>query len=52
MNTLGRWEGEKVVGGVIWYVSPPFDQEEAWMYPHRVVLYTIFVCYLCAKFAK
>jgi len=52
VGLLGKWEGDKVTGGVIWFISPPYDQTEAWEYPHRTFLYTCFVCFLCAIFAK
>jgi len=23
INLLGKWEGNKIMGGLIWYISPP-----------------------------
>lgn len=52
IKLIGKWEGDRIVGGILWYVAPPYTIEEALMYPHRTILYISFVCFLCAWFAK
>ncbi len=52
IKLIGKWEGDRIVGGILWYVSPPYDIQEAFVYPHRTILYIAFVCLLCSWFAK
>jgi protein transport protein SEC61 subunit alpha len=52
IKMIGSWEGDKIVGGLLWYISPPYSVAEAVTYPHRTIFYTAFVCFLCAVFAK
>jgi protein transport protein SEC61 subunit alpha len=52
IKLIGAWEGDKITGGLLWFISPPYNLEDALTYPHRTLLYTIFVCFLCALFAK
>lgn len=52
IKLIGAWEGDRIVGGILWYISPPNGIVEAITYPHRTILYTSFVCFLCAFFAK
>lgn len=25
INLIGKWEGNKIMGGLVWYISPPID---------------------------
>lgn len=25
INLVGKWEGNKIMGGLVWYISPPID---------------------------
>jgi protein transport protein SEC61 subunit alpha len=52
IKLIGTWSADKITGGLLWYISPPGTLTEALRYPHRTVLYTIFVCFLCAVFSK
>ena len=52
IKLIGTWQGDKITGGVLWYVAPPYNLDEAILYPHRTLFYTIFVCLLCALFSK
>jgi protein transport protein SEC61 subunit alpha len=52
IKLIGTWSGDKITGGLLWYISPPSTIIEAFTYPHRTILYTIFVCFLCALFSK
>ena len=52
IKLIGAWNGDKITGGLLWFISPPYDLADAVTYPHRTILYTIFVCFLCALFAK
>lgn len=27
IKLIGRWEGDRIVGGILWYISPPYDIE-------------------------
>lgn len=52
IKLIGSWEGDRITGGVLWYIAPPYDLADALAYPHRTLFYTAFVCFLCAWFAK
>lgn len=52
INFLGRWEGNQVMGGLVWYISPPQDFSEVLHYPYRLITYTTFVCGCCAFFSR
>lgn len=52
IRLIGNWEGERIIGGILWYAAPPYDLTEAIAYPHRTLFYTAFVCFLCAQFSK
>ena len=52
INLLGKWEGTKIVGGLVWYISPPVDFDDFMSYPHRFLTYVIFVCGCCAFFSR
>jgi protein transport protein SEC61 subunit alpha len=52
IKILGTWEQDRITGGVLWYIAPPYNLSEALTYPHRTIFYTTFVCLLCAFFAK
>lgn len=52
IKLLGSWEGNRITGGILWYIAPPYSLSEAIIYPHRTIFYTAFVCFLCAVFAK
>jgi preprotein translocase subunit SecY len=52
IKLIGKWEGDRIVGGALWYIAPPYDLKEAIAFPHRTIFYTAFVCLLCALFAK
>lgn len=52
IKLMGTWEGDKITGGILWYISAPYNLTEALLYPHRTIMYTAFVCFLCAVFAK
>lgn len=52
INLLGVWEGNKVVGGFAWYISPPGSIENMITYPIRGITYTVFMCFLCACFSR
>lgn len=25
ISLIGKWEGNKIMGGLVWYISPPLD---------------------------
>lgn len=52
INLLGKWEGNQIIGGLVWYISPPLDFNDFCAYPHRFVTYLIFVCASCAFFSR
>lgn len=52
IKLIGTWQQDKITGGLLWYISAPYDMREAITYPHRTILYTIFVCSICAMFSK
>jgi len=52
IKLIGTWQGDRIVGGVLWYISPPENMTNAIAYPYRTFLYICCVCTLCAVFAK
>ena len=52
INLLGKWENGKIVGGLVWYISPPPDYADFLMYPYRFATYVLFVCLACAFFSR
>lgn len=52
INVLGKWQGNQIVGGLIWYISPPVDFQDFLLYPYRFFTYVIFVCGCCAFFSR
>lgn len=52
INLLGKWEGNKIMGGLVWYISPPEDFDDFCLYPYRFATYVIFVCGCCAFFSR
>ncbi|MCL4134212.1 UNVERIFIED_CONTAM: hypothetical protein GTU68_040591 [Idotea baltica] len=52
INLLGKWEDERIVGGLVWYISPPADWNDFILYPHRFLTYVIFICTACAFFSR
>lgn len=52
IKLLGTWEGDRITGGVLWYIAPPYDLTEAITHPHRTIFYIAFVCFLCAQLTK
>lgn len=50
VRLLGTWEGDKVISGVAYWISPPGS---AWDYMSlRGLTYTVFVCAMCALFSQ
>lgn len=49
---LGTWEGDRIVSGLIWWISPPGDLSNWVMHPVRAVVYTLFVAVSSAMFAR
>lgn len=52
IKLIGTWQGDRIIGGVLWYIAPPENLADAILNPHRAIFYTIFVCFLCAMFSK
>lgn len=49
INLIGSWHGDKCVGGLAWWISPP-DAPMDYL-SLRGLTYTVFVCWCCAIFA-
>lgn len=58
INLLGRWSddprtgGNRPVGGIAYYVSPPQSLTDAVMDPFHALFYIVFMLSACALFAK
>lgn len=52
VRLLGVWEGENIVSGLTWWISPPQDVAEWVQYPIRGLVYLLFVCLSSALFAR
>lgn len=52
IKLLGTWHQGRITGGLLWYIAPPENMTQAFLYPHRTIFYTAFVCFLCSIFAR
>ncbi len=52
IKLIGTWEGDKVVGGLVWFISPPQTIQDVIDSPLRAITYVTFVCVLCAYLSK
>jgi protein transport protein SEC61 subunit alpha len=52
VRLLGTWEGDSIVSGLVWWISPPRDLGDWAAHPIRAVVYTTFVAVSSAAFAR